>query len=263
MLVPLPTGSWHKKNNKKTWKITIKIINSVPLSLIKLALITCCLYLTMGLMCRMFTNGLWDWGSIPGWVIPKTQKMVLDAGLFNTQYYKLWIKDKVDQSRQWSSAHPFSFNEKGAFKSHSTNGHIYIYIYIIYIYVCVCVCVYKYNCIYIYLHMCVCVCVCVHVYMLFMLMARHDGDDTCMYIYKYIRGAYNMFPDFFLWALLLIVHTWNSSPIRSNLLWLQCPCTIPTTSSRSHGRPLVWACQWLSSQPLSSPQLSYNDSLSD
>ena len=60
-----------------------------------------------------------------------------------------------------------------------------------------------------------------------------------------------------MWALLLIVHTWNSTPLRSNLLRLQCTCTVPTTS----GSSLVWACQWPSSQPLSSPQLSHNDSL--
>ena len=35
----------------------------------------------------------------------------------------------------------------------------------------------------------------------------------------------------------------------------------PTTSGTPHGSPLVWACQWPSSQPLSSPQLSQNDSL--
>ena len=65
-----------------------------------------------------------------------------------------------------------------------------------------------------------------------------------------------------MWALLLIVHAWNSSPLRSNPLPLQCTCcTVPTTSTRPHGSPLVWACQWPSSQPLLSPQLSYNDSL--
>ena len=32
-----------------------------------------------------------DWGSIPGQVIPKTQKMVLDAALLNTQHYKVRI----------------------------------------------------------------------------------------------------------------------------------------------------------------------------
>ena len=35
------------------------------------------------LMSRMFTNGLRDWGSIPGWVIQKTPKLVLDVALFN------------------------------------------------------------------------------------------------------------------------------------------------------------------------------------
>ena len=70
------------------------------------------------------------------------------------------------------------------------------------------------------------------------------------------------FLTFFVWALLLIVHTWNPSPLRSSLFQLQCTCcTVPTTSERPHGSPLVWVCQWPSSQPLSSPQLSHNDSL--
>ena len=46
---------------------------------------------------------------------------------------------------------------------------------------------------------------------------------------------------FFVWALLLIVHTWNSIPLRSNLLQLQCTCcTTPTTSGRPHRSPLVY-----------------------
>ena len=77
----------------------------------------------------------------------------------------------------------------------------------------------------------------------------------------YLQGAYHKFPDFFVWALLLIEHTWNSSPLWSNLPRLQCICTVPTTSGRPHESPLVWVCQWPSSQPLSSPQLSLNDSL--
>ena len=40
---------------------------------------------------RVFANGLRDLGSIPRCVIPKTLKIVLDAALFNTQYYKEWI----------------------------------------------------------------------------------------------------------------------------------------------------------------------------
>ena len=60
----------------------------------------------------------------------------------------------------------------------------------------------------------------------------------------------------------MIVHTWSSSPLRSNILRLQCTCsTVPTTSGRLHGSPLMWAFQWPSSQSLSSPQLSHNDSL--
>ena len=41
-----------------------------------------------------------DRGSIPGRVIPKTQKMVLDAALLNYQHYKVKIKGKVEQSRK-------------------------------------------------------------------------------------------------------------------------------------------------------------------
>ena len=75
----------------------------------------------------------------------------------------------------------------------------------------------------------------------------------------YFRGSLNKFPDFFVWALLLIIHTWNSSPLPSNLLRLPCTCcTVITTSGRPRRSPLVWACQWPSSQPLSSP---HNDSL--
>ena len=56
----------------------------------------------------MFSNGLGDWGSIPSRVIPKTQKMVLDAILLNTQHYKVWIKGKVEQSRERNSTLPYT-----------------------------------------------------------------------------------------------------------------------------------------------------------
>ncbi len=51
-------------------------------------------------MVRVFANGLEDLGSIPGRVIPKTKKMVLDATLLNTQQYKVEIKGKVKQSKE-------------------------------------------------------------------------------------------------------------------------------------------------------------------
>ena len=59
-------------------------------------------------MSREFANGPEDLGSIPGQVIPKTQKMVLDATLLNTQHYKVRIKGKVEQSREWSSSLPYT-----------------------------------------------------------------------------------------------------------------------------------------------------------
>ena len=46
----------------------------------------------IGIMVRVFANGPGDLGSIPGQVIPMTQKIVLDASLLNTQHYKVWIK---------------------------------------------------------------------------------------------------------------------------------------------------------------------------
>ena len=58
----------------------------------------------IGLVDSVFANGLGDWDSIPGWVIPKTQKMLLDAALLNTWYYKVQIKGKVEQSMEKSSA---------------------------------------------------------------------------------------------------------------------------------------------------------------
>ena len=57
---------------------------------------------------RVFPNGLGDQGSIPGRIIPKTLKMVLDTYLLNTQRYKVHIKGKVDQSRERSSALPYT-----------------------------------------------------------------------------------------------------------------------------------------------------------
>ena len=52
----------------------------------------------IGLAVRVFANGPGDLGSIPGRVIPKVQKMVLDASLLNTQHYKVRIKGKVEHS---------------------------------------------------------------------------------------------------------------------------------------------------------------------
>ena len=54
----------------------------------------------------MFANGPGDLGSIPGRIIPKTLKMVLDTSLLNTKQYKVHIKAKVEQSKKRSSTPP-------------------------------------------------------------------------------------------------------------------------------------------------------------
>ena len=63
---------------------------------------------TIGAVGRVITNGLRDLGSIPGRVIPKTLKMVLDTSLLNTQQYKVCIKGKVKQSRERNSTLPYT-----------------------------------------------------------------------------------------------------------------------------------------------------------
>ena len=53
----------------------------------------------IGMTVRVFANGPGDMDLIPGRVIPKTQKMVLDASSLNTQHHKVRIKGKMEQSR--------------------------------------------------------------------------------------------------------------------------------------------------------------------
>ena len=65
-------------------------------------------YRAIGFMCRVFADDPEDRGSIPGRIIPKIQKMVLDAALLTTHHYKVRIKGKVEQSREWISALPYT-----------------------------------------------------------------------------------------------------------------------------------------------------------
>ena len=60
-------------------------------------------------MSRVFANGPEDLRTIPGWVIPKTQKMVLDAAFLYTQHYKVSMKGKFEQSKEWSCTLPYTF----------------------------------------------------------------------------------------------------------------------------------------------------------
>ena len=60
--------------------------------------------------------------------------MLLDASLLNTQHYKVRIKGKVEQSRERSSALPYTFGvvamEKGGLRVTLDYGRqLYLYIY--------------------------------------------------------------------------------------------------------------------------------------
>ena len=59
-------------------------------------------------MSRVFASGPGHWGSIPCRVIPKTQKIVLNDALLNTQHYKVRIKGKVEQSRECIFSLPYT-----------------------------------------------------------------------------------------------------------------------------------------------------------
>ena len=81
---------------------------------------------------RVFANDPGVLGSIPGRVIPKTLKMVLDTSLFNTRQYKVRIKGKLEPYWERSSALPLHLSvvaiEKGAFWSPSTKGDNFTFI---------------------------------------------------------------------------------------------------------------------------------------
>ena len=66
------------------------------------------LYWLIGLVGRGLASGPGDLASIPDRIIPKTLKMVLNASLIYTQQYKVRIKFNVEQSRERSSALPYT-----------------------------------------------------------------------------------------------------------------------------------------------------------
>ena len=62
------------------------------------------------MMVRMFANGpeeTWVQSLVESY--QRLTKMVLDTSLFNTQHYKVRDKGKVEQSRERSSALPYTF----------------------------------------------------------------------------------------------------------------------------------------------------------
>ena len=80
----------------------------------------------VGIIVRVFANGPGDLGSIPGRVIPKTQKMLLDATLLNTQQLSGAIQGKELRPPLHLGVVAI---EKGAFGSPSTAVANYNYYY--------------------------------------------------------------------------------------------------------------------------------------
>ena len=95
-----------RRQTPAEFKIQSSIFLEYSLSSLKFVLAIITLIPDIGLAVRVFANGPGDLDSIPGRVIPKTQKMVLDASLLNTQRYKVRIKGKVDQSREGVAPSP-------------------------------------------------------------------------------------------------------------------------------------------------------------
>ena len=94
----------------------------------------------IGLAVWVFANGPGDQGSIPGRVIPRTQKMVLDASLLNTQHYKVRINVIVEQSREVVAPSPIpwcSSYRKGSLRVTLDYGRqlylLYFYLWTFYV----------------------------------------------------------------------------------------------------------------------------------
>ena len=101
-------GMLHSPKLQHYWSLTIRFLVSYPEHLLEAGSYPSA---EMQLVCfttPAFANGPGDLGSIPGRVIPKTLKMELDTTLLNTQHYKVRFKGKVEQSREWSSALPYT-----------------------------------------------------------------------------------------------------------------------------------------------------------
>ena len=93
--VDIPLNKETKPNQTKSSMFPFKVF----CFLFFLLLLGCIFFILIRYMCcsLVFANGQRDRGSTPGRVIPKTQKMILDAFLLNTQHYKVRTKGK------WSS----------------------------------------------------------------------------------------------------------------------------------------------------------------
>ena len=65
-----------------------------------------------------------------------------------------------------------------------------------------------------------------------------------IYIYIYIRGSLNKFPDFFVWALLLIVHIWNT-PVSFEVTSSGCNAFVLPFQQLLEGPMEVLLCEYV------------------
>ena len=79
---------------------------------------------------RVFANDPGDLGLKVYRVISKTPKMVLDTALSNIQHCKVRIKGKMEESREKSSALPYTLGKRKPSGRLRLLIYIYIYIYI-------------------------------------------------------------------------------------------------------------------------------------
>ena len=98
-----------------TFFYTLTYFNRILIIIISLAC------LNIGLAVRVFANDPGDLGSIPGRVIPKTQKMVLDASLLNTQHYRYGSRVKWSNPGKGVVPSPTHWCSKLSIREHS--GH--------------------------------------------------------------------------------------------------------------------------------------------
>ena len=139
-------------------------------------------------MVRAFIDDLVDNVSIPGGIIPKTQKIVPNASFLNTKHYKVRIKGKWNNLGKELAPSPTVAIENGAFVWLSnTVSQITYYIYI-----------------YIYSDRAGLACIGIispkNAYNQRspnQTKASHTHTHTYTHIYIYVRGAYDKFPDFF------------------------------------------------------------------
>ena len=110
----------------------------------------------IGLVVRVFANGPGDLGSIPSWVIPKTQKWYLMPPCLTLSIIR--YRSRVKWSNPAKGVAPSPTHWCSKLSKREPSGHprlwsptMYIYIYIFFF----CVCIYIYIYIYIFIFVCV------------------------------------------------------------------------------------------------------------